>query len=172
MVAISGRAPMVCAIKQFFKRTSEWVVGWFKRNAFNWAKQLYFSAILLYSGWVIWRVISRTAFLPRSVDPTLIQLDLLHAMAFLVAWSALIIAITAKTVSMGKEFESKIAKTGWDLENNQSMIETLKEEAENIKEDTENIKAKLLPRIDAITQENKQLRQQLGMPEPADDHVR
>ena len=86
-------------------------------------------------------------------------------MAFLVAWSALIIAITAKTVSMGKEFESKIAKTGWDLENNQSMLETLKA-------DTENITAELLPRIDAITQENKQLRQQLGMPEPADDHVR
>ena len=191
---------MVCAIKQFFKRTPEWVVGWFKRNASNWAKQLYVAAILLYSGWIIWQVSSRTAFLPRSVDPTLIQLDLLQAMAFLVAWSALIITITAKTVSTSKEFESKIAKVGWDTENNQSMMETLKEDLQRVKEDHQRVtedhqrvtedhqrvtedhqrvlsrvgraKAELLPRIDALTQENEQLRQQLGMPEPADDHVR
>ena len=177
---------MVCAIKQFFKRTPEWVVGWFKRNASNWAKQLYVAAILLYSGWIIWQVSSRTAFLPRSVDPTLIQLDLLQAMAFLVAWSALIITITAKTVSTSKEFESKIAKVGWDTENNQSMMDTLKEDHQRVKEDHQRIKedhqrvlsrvgrakAELLTRIDALTQENEQLRQQLGMPEPADDHVR
>ncbi len=148
-----------------FKRTPEWVVGWFKRNASNWAKQLYVAAILLYSGWIIWQVISGTAFLPRSVDPTLIQLDLLQAMAFLVAWSALVITITAKAVGTSKEFELKIAKASSD-------IETIKEKDQQFQSRVGRAEAELLPRIDALTQENEQLRQQLGMPEPADDHVR
>ena len=74
---------MICVTKTVSKRMAGWVLGWLKRNTANWAKQLYAVAILLYSGWIIWQVISRTAFIPQSTDPTLIQLDLLQAMAFL-----------------------------------------------------------------------------------------
>ena len=162
---------MVCAVKEFFKRTPGWIIGWFKRNAANWAKQLYVAAILLYSIWIIWQVISGTAFIPQSTDPTLIQLDFLQAMAFLVAWSALVITITAKAVTTSKDFESRIAETSSYVENNRSRMETIEEKNQQFLSRVGRAEVVLLPKIDALTQENEQLRKQLGMREPPDDHV-
>ena len=136
---------MICVIKTFSKRMAGWVLGWLKRTASNWATQLFVAAILLYSSWIIWQVASGTAFLPQSAHPTLIQLDLLQAMAFLVAWSALIITITAKAVSANKDFELKIAKVGWAAENNRSTGETLGAEQQQLRSGTRLARRPTLP---------------------------
>ena len=93
-------------------------------------------------------------------------------MAFLVAWSALIITITAKAVSANKDFELKVVKVEWGVENNRSMMETLGADQQQLRSRVSQAEEVLLAKLDALTQENEQLRKQLGMREPTDDHVK
>ena len=150
---------MIYAAKQFLRRTAGWVIGQLKRNTWNWAKQLYVVAIVLYSGWIIWRVASGTVFLPQSDQPTSIQLDLLQVMAFLVAWTALIVTITAKVVGTSKDFEAKIAQTSRDIENDASRWNQFFSKTEG---KLKKVEEELLPRMNALERENQQLREQLG----------
>ena len=48
-------------------------------------------------------------------EPTLIYLDLLQVMAFLVAWSALIITITVKMVNAKRDIELSAAELEWRM---------------------------------------------------------
>ena len=60
---------MICVTKTFLKRLDGWVLGWLKRNASNWARQLYIVAILIHSSWIIWQVASGALLLP-SISPS------------------------------------------------------------------------------------------------------
>lgn len=65
--------------------------------------------------WVVWAVLQEARPLLRPDEPTLVYLDLLQAMAFLVAWSALLITIAAKLVSAKGTLDLKNARSEWAM---------------------------------------------------------
>ena len=135
-----------------------------RRNFRSWATSLYGWAIILYSFWVVWQVFSGTKLHLRQNASTLVQLDLLQVLAFLVAWSALVITITLKVVNAKRDIEFNVAKAGWKHETD--LVETRRQVAEHEKVDDE-----IFSRMDAIedkakelsalNNENKRLRQML-----------
>ena len=91
------------------------VITAIRRNFRSWTTSLYGWALICYSGWVVWQVLSQTKLHLRQQDSTLIYLDLLQVMAFLVAWSALVITVTVKMVNAKRDIEMDAAKLDWTL---------------------------------------------------------
>ena len=156
---------------QFGTSPVRWFYARWKRNAVNWAKQLYVLIIILYSGWVVWQIVSNTTLYPRPDNPTLIQLDLLQAMAFLVAWSALLIAITIKIVNKGRDIDLNVSRLYWDSDLRNSRYADhirdhpdIENKVKMLEADTDRISehiAELSEEKDNLIKENKHLRQKL-----------
>ena len=91
------------------------VITTIRRNFLGLATSLYGWGIIIYSGWVVWQVLSQTKLPLVSDEPTLIYLDLLQVMAFLVAWSALIITITVKMVNAKRDIELSATELEWRM---------------------------------------------------------
>ena len=106
------------------------VITTIRRNFLGWATSLYGWGIIIYSGWVVWQVLSQTKLPLVPDEPTLIYLDLLQVMAFLVAWSALVITITIKMVNAKRDIELDSAKLEWRLALSREQLEETRREYE------------------------------------------
>ena len=162
---------MVREVRQFGTSPVRWVYARWKRNAFNWARQLYVLFIIFYSSWVIWQITSDTTLYPRSDHPTLIQLDLLQAMAFLVAWSALLMSITIKVVNKSRDIDLDVSRLRWDINLDNSRYADhirdhpdIENKVKTLEADTYRISeyvAELDEERDNLIKENKRLHQKL-----------
>ena len=77
----------------------------FSRDAFGYWKALYVLLLVVWSVSTIWRVASGSLLETPDTSPTLIKIGLLEAVAFLAAWSLLLITLTTKIVNKGRDLE-------------------------------------------------------------------
>ena len=162
---------MMHTVWRFISTPAHWIHTRWERSVLNWAKSLYTWVLVIYSGWLVWWVISITPLYLRPDDSTLIQLDLLQAMAFLAAWSALLITVTAKIVNKSRDIDLGIAQLSWKndahiaedehIKNQvgavEGKLEILKAEAERgLKLNTE-----LQSKADILTDKNERLRRKM-----------
>ncbi len=89
---------------------------WFRRNIYNWLKILWMATVILWFSLTVWRVFSGTYLETGQASPTLIRLDLLHAIAFVVAWTTLLLTITVQVVNKARDLDYDIRENEWSLE--------------------------------------------------------
>ena len=120
-------------------------------------------------GWsiyIMWRVVSGTYLETPPASPTHIKLDLLQALAFLVAWSLLLLTITIRVVNKARDLQADTDKARWEIDQliefsegreteNKELLEKAAERIVLVEEKTEQVILKL-------RQENEQLRQELS----------
>lgn len=152
--------------------------NWSKKHIVPWLSKAIFYTVLLIYIWLIWQVITKTELETSQINPTQIKLDLLQASAFLVAWSGLLIAITAKVIDMFRNLDILTREAGWRMrETNrrfkehieghpdmEKQIEELQTWTDRIDEEYDNARAEL-SRVqtenERLMAENQQLRQQI-----------
>ena len=88
----------------------------FIRNISNLATILWMAVVIVWFSLTAWRVFSGTYLETGQASPTLIRLDLLHAIAFVVAWTALLLTITVQVVNKARDLDYDIRENEWSLE--------------------------------------------------------
>ena len=141
------------------------VLAIFSPTAIRWWSALYVLIILLYGSYVIWQVAYGGILETPEDSSTLVKIGLLEAIAFLVAWSFLLITITSKVVSKGKDLE-------FASEKRSAAFRQHLEGHPDIQSDVEGLKAKVLEanamliqlkgETEQVAEENEQLRRQLA----------
>ena len=137
----------------------------FSPSAIKWWSVLYVLIILFYGSYVIWQVAYGSILETPEDSSTLVKIGLLEAIAFLVAWSFLLITITSKVVSKGKDLEFTAEKTT-------AAFQQHLEDHPDIQSDVERMMARvsesdamliqLKEESEQVAEENEQLRRQLA----------
>ncbi len=76
-------------------------------------------------------------------EPALVYLDLLQAMAFLVAWSALVITITIKMVNANRDLGEENARIGWQIEEHVKDHPNLETQMSKLESNTDTLLAEV-----------------------------
>ena len=137
-------------------------------RVYKWSRIVYVIVTIVWCLRVFWRVTSGTALETRPDSPTLIRLDLLQALAFVVAWSILLYTITIAVVNKGRDLESATEKTSWEID----KLEAEKRERTEFSQEMARVEAKvnanedrlatlILAYAERLAEENEQLRKQL-----------
>ncbi len=152
----------------------------FSHDAFGYAKALYVATLVVWSVLTIWRVASGALLETPDASPTLIKIDLLEAVAFLAAWSLLLITLTTKVVNKGRDLEFDAYKVQADIRRHEESHPDIQDEVEKIQGEMSDLtdevsdlaeRAKSLKREnERITEENEQLHRQLD-DRKAKDHL-
>ena len=141
------------------------------RNALGYAKMLYVALLVVWSLLTIWRVASGSLLETPGASPTLIKIDLLETVAFLAAWSLLLITITTKVVNKGRDLEFAADESIRKLDELQADLSRHEESHPDIRGGVEGLEAKVSDvaekvmqaerEAERVTEENEQLRKQL-----------
>ena len=120
-----------------------------KRYAILIARLVVFGAAA-YSPWIMWQIVSKTRLMSGGANPTVIQLDFLQAAAFLVAWSVLLITVTAWILNKVRDNELRTIRTAWEfgkhLEEHpdiEGKVESLEKMLESIQVETSQLKSEI-----------------------------
>ena len=120
-----------------------------------------------WAGWsvtIMWRVISGTYLETTGSSPTYIRLDLLQALAFLVAWSLLLLTITIRVVNKARDLEATSDQTSWRLDQIRELDKGREVERkdffEEVDERLSGVETGAVQVIQDLRQENEQLRQE------------
>ena len=144
----------------------------FSQDAFGYWRALYVLLIVVWSVSTIWRVASGSLLETPDTSPTLIKIGLLEAVAFLAAWSLLLITLTTKVVNKGKDLEFATDESTRKLDDmeavmrrheegypdTQSVVERMQAKVSDIDEVVTQVKRE----ADQVAEENEQLRGQLA----------
>ena len=122
---------------------------------------------LAWIGWtvnILWQVASGTSLEILPDSPTQIRLDLLQALAFLVAWSLLLLTITIRVVNKGRDIEAVVDRTSWRLDQLHELDAGREIERKGLLEDTDarlsTAEKRIEEEVQVVRQENDQLRQE------------
>lgn len=96
----------------------------------------------VYSPWIIWHVVSRTRLMSGGANPTIIQLDLLQAAAFLVAWSVLLITVTTWILDRVRDNALRTARMEWEFSKHIEEHPDIEGKIESLEETIEFIQVK------------------------------
>ena len=157
--------------------------AFFSQNAIGYAKAIYVTMLLAWSLLTIWRVASGSLLETPDASPTLIKIDLLETVAFLAAWSLLLITLTTKIVNKGRDLEFEVYKNEEQLNRYLQEIKRHEETHPHIPDEVEAASKKLraieeqqekimkvtpglIEETERVTQENKELREKLKADEP------
>ena len=135
------------------------------------AKVLYVAMLLVWSLLTIWRVASGSLLETPDASPTLIKIDLLEAVAFLAAWSLLLITLTTNVVNKGRDLEFATKDASRNLDDIKADMTQVMEDLPGHKSEFEKIQAmvsdldgevmRVKRESERVAEENAQLRKQL-----------
>ena len=142
-------------------------LGVFFTNPNNRVKLLELSAtlgqlgLIGWTSYVLWRIISEFQLEGGSSSTTVLRLDLLQAAAFVLAWTAFLIAVTVRMVNVWRNlefvlervnsrFDSHLEDETTKMRQVESKFDTLEERAEQIVAENQQLR-----------EENEGLRKQL-----------
>ena len=145
--------------------------AFFSQKAFGWARALYVAILLIWCILTIWRVASGSLLETPDTSTTLIKIDLLGAVAFLAAWSLLLITLTTKVVNKGRDIEFVAVDSTRKLDDIKADMMRHEEGHPDIESEVDRMQAKvsgiaegmiqLKSENERVTKENEQLRRQL-----------
>ena len=143
-----------------------WYIGAFlSRNAGGYARALYVAVLLVWSLLTIWRVASGFLLETPDASPTLIKIDLLEAVAFLAAWSLLLITLTTKVVNKGRDLEFAAVELEADMRRHIEGHPDIESEAERMQAEASDLAERVTQvagEAERVAEENEQLRRQLA----------
>ena len=134
-------------------------------SAIKWWSALYVLIILFYGSYVIWQVAYGSILETPEDSSTLVKIGLLEAIAFLVAWSFLLITITSKVVSKGKDLEFTVEKRDAAFQQHLEGHPDIQSDVERMMARVSEADAMLIQlegESEQVAEENEQLRRQLA----------
>ena len=137
----------------------------FSPSAIKWWSALYVLIILFYGSYVIWQVAYGSILETPEDSSTLVKIGLLQAIAFLVAWSFLLITITGKVVSKGKDLEFTVEKRNAAFQQHLEGHPDIQSDVERMMARVSEADAMLIQlkgESEQVAEENEQLRKQLA----------
>ena len=111
-----------------------WLYKLLGRRGFEWANLIWLGYVLFSAGWVIWHVVGRADLYLVPESPTLLYIDFLQALAFLVAWSVFVITVTVRIVNKGRDLEMGFRESQFDNERVAWETNALLKEADRLSE--------------------------------------
>ena len=135
----------------------------FSPTAIKWWSALYVLIILFYGSYVIWQVAYGSILETPEDSSTLVKIGLLEAVAFLVAWSFLLITITRKVVSKSKDLEFAAEKTNAAFRQHLEGHPDIQSDFERIQAEVSDMDERRMHaerENERVTKENEQLRRQ------------
>ena len=138
----------------------------FSQDALGYWRALYVLLLVAWSVSTVWRVASGSLLETPDTSPTLIKIGLLEAVAFLAAWSLLLITLTTKVVNKGRDLELAAHDVRTDIRHHleahpdvRSEVERIEAKVSDLVEET----AELKREAKRVKEENKELRRQLAV---------
>ena len=124
----------------------------------------------------MWRVASGSLLDTPDTSPTLIKIGLLEAVAFLAAWSLLLITLTTKVVNKGRDLEYSLGESTWKFKEMKAEQErheedfgaTIKGLASEVSQVADRMR-QLKSESEQVREENERLRGQLKAKEKMAD---
>ncbi|MCY4366524.1 MAG: hypothetical protein OXE17_09920 [Chloroflexi bacterium] len=118
--------------------TKKATISSFVKRAYLWPSLLYTLLVVALSLWVILDIAGNLKHINKPFSPSLIQIDLLQSVAFPIAWSTLLIAITARIVGSAEEVKSEVSQLktlidSSDQARERQLAETKEQNAELVK---------------------------------------
>ena len=139
----------------------------FSQHALGYWRMLYALLLVAWSVSIGWSFASGASLETPDSSATLIKVGLLEAVAFLTAWSLLLITITTKIVSQGKEMEMATNEGIRQIEELKEANMTFEQEVEQTLEgikgevaDMNKIVMEAEREIEQLAEENERLRRQ------------
>ena len=121
--------------------------------------RLYVLLLVVWSASTIWRVVSGSLLETPDNTPTLIKIDLLEAVAFLAAWSLLLITLTTKVVNKGRDLEFGISEMKADMGRDREGHLATKAEVEKMLAEVSCLAesvSQVMEEVERVTKENEQ----------------
>ena len=115
----------------------------FSQDALGYWRALYVLLLVVWSVSTIWRVASGTLLETPDTNPTLIKIGLLEAVAFLAAWSLLLITLTTKIVNRGKDLEFATDESIRKLDDMKAVMQRHEEGHPDIQSEVERMQAEV-----------------------------
>lgn len=141
----------------------------FTQDAFGYWRALYVLLLVVWGISTIWRVALGALLETPDSSPTLIKIGLLEAVAFLAAWSLLLITITTKVVNAGRDIESVADESNRKLDEMKADFKQHKEKQTAAIEELEaevsqsaDLMNQLKGETEEVAEENERLRRQLA----------
>ena len=148
----------------------------FSEDALGYWRALYVLLLVVWSASTIWRVVSGSLLDTPDTSPTLIKIGLLEAVAFLAAWSLLLITLTTKVVNKGRDLEYSLGESTWKFKEIKAEQErheedfgaTIKVLASEVSQVADRMR-QLTSESEQVREENERLRGQLKAKEKMAD---
>ena len=125
-------------------------------HSLDWAKLLYVVMLLVWSVLTMWRVASGSLLETPDASPTLIKIDLLEAVAFLAAWSLLVITITTKVVNKSRDIEFAADESVRKLDDMEVVMQRHEEGHPDIQSEIERIQAEVADMAEKVMQAERE----------------
>ena len=137
----------------------------FSQDTLGYWRALYVLLLVVWSVSTIWRVASGSLLETPETSSTLIKIGLLEAVAFLAAWSLLLITLTTKIVNKGRDLEYETGESNRKLDDMKADMRRHEKGHPDIESEVERVAERVMQvekEAKRVAEENEQLRRQLA----------
>lgn len=118
--------------------------------------------------WILWRIATSSRIFGQPDTGTLIQVDLLQGLAFLVAWTAFVITLTVKVINVWNRYDLRLQRLRWRMDHESVDMSALKQQTAELEAKVEGRQALYAQQVADLEEENERLRQRLNEHEQID----
>ena len=140
----------------------------FSQDAFGYWRALYVFLLVVWSVSIIWMVASGSLLETPDTGTTVIKIGLLEAVAFVAAWSLLLITLNTKIVNKGRDLEYAADESNRKLDEMKAEVRQHNQDHAAVVErldakfsQSANMMEQLVRENEQVAEENERLRRQL-----------
>ena len=133
----------------------------FSEGTWGYWRAVYIFLLVVWATYIMWQVASGSLLETPDASPTLIKIGLLEAVAFLAAWSLLLITVTTKVVNTSRDLELTLHKSSMELRRHEENHPDVQSEVERIEVEISEMTERMMQvdiETEKLVRENERLR--------------